>query len=597
MILPKRLRAWHVLLSLFSEEIAKELGEIILRLSVAIGPIKHGVLKGKEDPDGFEGLTSKGDIHHLIPSEWLLADEIPHEFDRRAAMGEQLFFKKNQIEHKKGLVSVLLFDSGPMQLGSPKIAHLALLILFARRAEATGASFYWGVIQKDSWKTDVTKASINYLLKSSSPHDVSSDMIDIWKTKTEELGEISDFYLVGEEYLKNSFLNSGTIIINDLESDEKLDIKLFKKSNSKHRLTINLPMETDSIKILRDPFDSDMASQNRDNRIVKHRIIPLKPPVFSRNNRKIAISIENKHSKNKKSCGVLILSIPNSAAGQDKGQHGRPRYFFPYENDIIAGLQIFKKRCSYITNRDDIITLTNFFEPDHIEIKSNELNPPLESDPFWTVINKDNNDNTNKIYILDTKKNLYKIEDSKCELVESEVILAHHIHSFIIYAIKSDDEVEIRKIPGKESSKYKIDSHDKGKTFISEHGWSLESKGLMAINTKGSLWTINNGHDEKNLVNAPDSSEVIGISMFYGDFLNDKGEYKPYIVVLEKDKKTLSIISKDDYFEVYNSVDEIGQISMDIVYGNVAFVTLNGSLNIYSILRKEMLLNISGEES
>lgn len=596
MILPKRLRSWHILLSLFTEEIAKELGEIILRLSVAIGPIKHGVLKGDENPDGFEGLTSKGDIEHLIPSEWLLADEIPHEFDRRAAMGEQLFFKKNRIEHKKGLVSVLLFDCGPMQLGGPKVVHLALLILFARRAESTGASFYWGVIQRDTWNTDVTRESINYLLKSSSPYDVSKDMIDLWREKTIELGEISDLYLVGEKHLKNSFTDSSTITIDDLYSNDILNIELLKKSNSKHRLTINLPKESDSIKILRNPF-GEATSQNRDSRVVKHKIIPSKPPVFSQNNRKIAVSIEKTEENGQKKVGILLLSIPNSAAGQDKGQHGRARYIFPDKNSEIAGLQIIKKKCSYIFYNKEKITFRNFFQQDHVQNIIWAYTVPLEKDPFWRILKEDYHSERNQIYILDSNNCFYKENFSECELIDSDVILAHQIHSNILYAIKQDDTIEVKMIPGEKSFKYSIDSSASGKTFISEHGWTHYSCGLIAINTKGSLWTVDNGYEKKILINAPDSSKVIGVSMYYGDFLNDSGGHKPYIVVLEKDKKTISIISRDDYFEIYKSVDEIGQISMDIVHGNVAMITLSGSLIIYSPMRKEVLLNVSGGKS
>ncbi len=42
---------------------------------------------------------------------------------------------RNPPTAKTSLRSVALFDAGPAQLGEPRLAHLALFILLARRAE------------------------------------------------------------------------------------------------------------------------------------------------------------------------------------------------------------------------------------------------------------------------------------------------------------------------------------------------------------------------------------------------------------------------------------------------------------------------------
>ena len=46
---------------------------------------------GDGEPDGYDGIASRGIYERLVTSEWLLADEEPDEFDRRAAMGEHTF--------------------------------------------------------------------------------------------------------------------------------------------------------------------------------------------------------------------------------------------------------------------------------------------------------------------------------------------------------------------------------------------------------------------------------------------------------------------------------------------------------------------------
>jgi hypothetical protein len=46
-----------------------------------------------------------------------------------------------------GLGSIVLFDTGPDQLGSPRLAHLAILIVLIRRAHRALANFSWGILQ------------------------------------------------------------------------------------------------------------------------------------------------------------------------------------------------------------------------------------------------------------------------------------------------------------------------------------------------------------------------------------------------------------------------------------------------------------------
>ena len=50
------------------------------------------------------------------------------------------------MPHKPEIV--LLFDTGPLQLGAPRLAHLALWIAHTRRAELVGARLLWGSVQR-----------------------------------------------------------------------------------------------------------------------------------------------------------------------------------------------------------------------------------------------------------------------------------------------------------------------------------------------------------------------------------------------------------------------------------------------------------------
>jgi hypothetical protein len=62
-------------------------------------------------------------------------------------MGEHLFLAPRPRGRQAERLIVALFDAGPLQLGAPRLAHLALWILLARRALGAGGELRWGLLQ------------------------------------------------------------------------------------------------------------------------------------------------------------------------------------------------------------------------------------------------------------------------------------------------------------------------------------------------------------------------------------------------------------------------------------------------------------------
>ncbi|HET7867637.1 MAG TPA: hypothetical protein VFL86_24810 [Burkholderiaceae bacterium] len=145
--LPAALQPWHAWLRWFGPELAVQLGTLVQRLHPLLGRF-HGRLQGGEpEPDGLGDLHPRGPYERLLASEWLLADDLPDEFMRRAAMGEHLFLAPRPRGRQAERLIVALFDAGPLQLGAPRLAHLALWILLARRALGAGGELRWGLLQ------------------------------------------------------------------------------------------------------------------------------------------------------------------------------------------------------------------------------------------------------------------------------------------------------------------------------------------------------------------------------------------------------------------------------------------------------------------
>lgn len=105
--------------------------------------------------DGFDALTRRGTPEHLLMSEWLLAEEVPEEFQRRAATGELGYLRLHRARRPATGRIVLLLDTGPTQLGAPRLVHLAAIVALARRAAADGWSLAAGLLHRPGhWLPD-----------------------------------------------------------------------------------------------------------------------------------------------------------------------------------------------------------------------------------------------------------------------------------------------------------------------------------------------------------------------------------------------------------------------------------------------------------
>jgi hypothetical protein len=126
-------------------------GPWIPRLSAALGPIRRIARPDPNgEPDGFDGFSRRGSWERLAMTEWALADAAPNAFLQRAVDRELLFLQLSRREPAQSTRTVVLLDCGPGQLGAPRLAHLAILIVLAARAEAAGGELHWGVLTQPS---------------------------------------------------------------------------------------------------------------------------------------------------------------------------------------------------------------------------------------------------------------------------------------------------------------------------------------------------------------------------------------------------------------------------------------------------------------
>ncbi|MBE2315553.1 hypothetical protein DVA67_006170 [Solirubrobacter sp. CPCC 204708] len=148
--LPPALRPWAESLGFLTVDAALHIGPLVRRLDALVR--RHDAADARTGvPDGYGGLSLRGHPERLLLSEWLLAEELPLEFIRRAANNELLYVAPAfRASAPEGRVAVFC-DVGPDQLGAARLVQLAALIVLHRRARTRGTELVVGVSGGTGW--------------------------------------------------------------------------------------------------------------------------------------------------------------------------------------------------------------------------------------------------------------------------------------------------------------------------------------------------------------------------------------------------------------------------------------------------------------
>ncbi len=266
--LPRPLAPWAEELAVFPHDLALSLGAWLERLSLAIGPWRLPALAGSGAPDGYGGVGRRGSYERLLHGEWLLAAELPQEFVRRAAMSEHSFFELQHEAPAGARRSVALFDAGPRQLGSPRVAQLALLLVLARRAAAAGASFAWGVLQDPAagLTEGVDAAGVQRLVDTRLVSDATQREVEAWQLAlvaaagADDPRRADDLWLVGAPGLSQRAHHLATSLVEVADvldpGRRQVTVDVMRWRSERHHLVLDLPPSDACARLLRNPLDA-----------------------------------------------------------------------------------------------------------------------------------------------------------------------------------------------------------------------------------------------------------------------------------------------------------------------------------------------------
>jgi hypothetical protein len=236
-----------------------------------------------------------------------LLDELPDEFLRRAVSSEHLFLQRAFQSEAADRQCAVLFDAGPDQLGAPRIAHLALLIVLAQRAAQNGATLRWGIFQDTSAVpyTGLDKSLILSLFAARSARPVTGEDINRWAAA---MSGASELWFIGAEHLAAEALchRASPLIVSEvMEPGAAARLRVTAPSPGTpaaraREALLDVPPADTAVRLLRDPFNAHVAARCR-----------VSAPIGIRNN--ILFAPDGRRLYLRGADGSLvIIRVPNS---------------------------------------------------------------------------------------------------------------------------------------------------------------------------------------------------------------------------------------------------------------------------------------------
>lgn len=553
MKLPKPLTLWHEIQSLFPDDIAELIHDIAKKLTPLIQNIKQVEMQGEMEPDGFNGLTKLVNYDRLLLTEWVLQDQFPDEFIRRAASGEHLFLDVQRVKNSHEKQCIVLFDCGPQQLGRPRLVQLALLILLARRANKENMGFSWGILQDcDCTLYDkITKNFIKAWLNQRSIIIPKQSHLDDWvyslssgtKQQNEEeylAEQTTEFWLVTKNLLKPNYLTTQSIrIIEPLLNPDYIDVS-FESKVASQSLSLKLIDEDLNVRVIRDPFNEAEVTQHMmtESHMGMWRISVNGLRIACFNNlKKLAL-----YSFNKFKYKLYHLQ----------------KHMIIKENECCVAIHLTKTISVFITIDKSFIYIYEDNKSGKTKkiYRNKSIQFPDEGEMLDISIGRENQmsmlfirDDANQLHSLDLNN-----ENAGFKHVASSVVtLGQNINCVYSVVLKEQGtKIEINWYLGNNPDKLTLDiipPKQISQVFVhGSGGWSKSCVGSFAFENDNDIWTIVSGYKAFNKfdVSINPNDKVLGvICVDVGNFNNiqvAKYNGQLALIVLKPDAKSIHVV-------------------------------------------------------
>lgn len=257
---PKDLEAWEPELRYVARDLVGHLAPLSERVAMALGPLRVGSQTQTDEPNGYSAISRRGPYERLLVSEWALQLEHEDEFIRRATMGEQLFVELERQAPAANLEAWVLVDTGPAQLGAPRIGQLAALVAFTRRARLAGLTLKWAALEHVGVPPleGLTPHSIQCWFNARTPFGATRAGLAAWRQAWASVPRVErDVWVLSDAEGVRLGAEEGWngVVLADGEVPNTLALSVRpSKRRTAQVLELTLPEVASQVRLLRHPF-------------------------------------------------------------------------------------------------------------------------------------------------------------------------------------------------------------------------------------------------------------------------------------------------------------------------------------------------------
>lgn len=587
MNLPPSLAQWAGYLRIFPEEVSLALGPIIQRVSMLIGSPQPRLNEMEGEPDGFDGLNRRGSYERLLLSEWMLADELEDEFMRRAVMGEHLFLNRAHSSPVGTRASLALFDAGPSQLGSPRIAHIAALIVLANRADSAGSTFSWGVLQQPETPAyrDVNAGNILTLLAARNHREVSNTEITAWEEQLATWSGLDDVWLIGGKRLSRiqTEKRSSRLYVEDILEPGKRELALSCNSASglTSEVTLELPPKKIGTRILRDPFAATVP-----------KIQKVTASTYTGSSLLFDVTGTKLFTRTAK-WGVTAFNVPNSP----RAGTGLPRSYRTRKWQPVCAVGKVRRAIALISPEERLIHLEYCKQapiklPPGIYTGYNSnvfFMPSADDGPLMPCFSLPWDgeiaavDGAGSLFRFSRLKGTPKFLGSKplsgtVHLIATDVLAVNMLNSRLVYVGREwpDNEFRIVAIGDKITRNTPLEEKALRAFFGPPSKLDHPDFGLLALEQSEFQWVVISEKGQKVLVK-PSGAKVFGV------LADQRSGTEPGLLALEDNLQTVTLNGRNWRREIFHAHAPVEHIALCQREPYIAYSTVNGEIVIYSL--------------
>ena len=237
---------------------------------------------------------------------------------------------------------VVLLDCGPEQLGAPRLAHLAALLVLRRRAIEASAEFVWGVITdpKRRVHSDLTPTIAEDLRRARTAFLPSDDHMDGWAEKLGPFTKDDDLWLVGGPSITGLDVEGSRIVVETPFTPEPDHlVATLLRPTTERRLELPLPEPSMIVRLLR----RTLAAKPRKKARSSSRMTPMH---FSPDTNRLLGVDDNGN--------MSAIHVPNTIIANQKQGPGRTRVHPVPEGHEPWAVGFYKRRLASLTLCDGV---------------------------------------------------------------------------------------------------------------------------------------------------------------------------------------------------------------------------------------------------